>query len=86
MITIRTVLEYKKKSLINKVIFQMKTQIYTIRTQQQVTRNLLDDREERFEKLDEDLIAILQFEAYVVRLDPRQVLEKHIFADFCTVP
>ena len=47
-------------------------------TQQQLTPALLDDGEERFEKLDEDLIAVLQFKADVVRLHPRQVLEEHI--------
>lgn len=35
-------------------------------TQQQITLALLDDREERFEKLDEDLVAVLQFKANVV--------------------
>lgn len=38
---------------------------------------LLDDREERFKKLDEDLIAVLQFKANVVGLYPCQVLQKH---------
>lgn len=32
----------------------------------QITRALLDDREECFKKLNENLIAVLKFKAYVV--------------------
>lgn len=34
----------------------------------------LDDREQRFEKLNEDLVAVLQLKAYVVGLHPSKVL------------
>lgn len=40
--------------------------------------NLLDDGKQGFEKLDEDLVAVLQFKAYVVRLHPRQILNRHV--------
>lgn len=39
-------------------------------------RNLLDNRKQCFEKLDEDFIAVLQLKAYIVRLYPRQILKK----------
>lgn len=42
-----------------------------------VTRALLDDREKSLEELDEDLVAVLQFKTYVVRLHPCKVLEGH---------
>lgn len=38
-------------------------------------KNLLDNRKQCFEKLDEDLIAVLQLKAYIVRLYPRQILK-----------
>lgn len=38
---------------------------------------LLDNREECFEKLNEDLIAVLQLKADVVGFYPCQVLQKH---------
>lgn len=40
-------------------------------------KNLLDNRKQCFEKLDEDLIAVLQLKAYIVRLNPRQILKTH---------
>lgn len=36
----------------------------------------LDDREQRFEKLNKDLVAVLQLKAYVVGLHPSEVLDK----------
>lgn len=42
-----------------------------------LTRPSLDDREERFEKLNKDLVAVLQLKAYVVGLHPCQVLDKN---------
>lgn len=41
-------------------------------------RDLLNDREQCFKKLDEDLITVLEFKAYVVGLHPCQVLQKNI--------
>lgn len=46
-------------------------------------KNLLDNRKQCFEKLDEDLIAVLQLKAYIVRLYPRQILKHtHINISF----
>jgi len=42
----------------------------------QATKALLDDREECFEELDEDFVAVLQFKADIVRLHPSEVLRK----------
>ena len=38
-------------------------------------KNLLDNRKQCFEKLDEDLVAVLQLKAYIVRLHPCQILK-----------
>lgn len=40
------------------------------------TLALLDNREECFKKLDEDLVTVLQLKANIVGLHPRQVLWK----------